>query len=77
MWTGYNVNSVEVKNTDLTKNPWSLTTDTNFMQLISDIRDKAVPLSKVVNIFNGIQTSAERPEKFSDKRKYTGSIILA
>lgn len=47
------------------------------MQLISDIRDKAVPLSKVVNIFNGIQTSAERPEKFSDKRKYTGSIILA
>jgi hypothetical protein len=69
LWTGYNVNSVEVKNTDLTKNPWSLTTDTNFMQLISDIRDKAVPLSKVVNIFNGIQTSAERPEKFSDKKE--------
>ena len=39
------------------------------MQLISDIRDKAVPLSKVVNIFNGIQTSAERPEKFSDKKE--------
>lgn len=69
LWTGYNVKSVEVKNTDLTKNPWSLTTDTNFMQLISDIHDKAVPLSKVVNIFNGIQTSAERPEKFSDKKE--------
>ena len=69
LWTGYNVKSVEVKNTDLMKNPWSLTTDTNFIQIISDIRDKAVPLSKVVNIFNGIQTSAERPEKLSDKKE--------
>lgn len=69
LWTGYNVKSVEVKNMNLTKNSWSLTTDTNFMQLISDIRDKSVPLYKVVNIFNGIQTSAERPEKFSNKKE--------
>ena len=53
----------------MTKSPWSLTTDTDFMQLISNIQGKAVPLSKVANIFNGIQTSAERPEKFSDKKE--------
>lgn len=69
LWTGHNVRSVEIKNDSLTKSPWSLTTDTDFMQLISNIQGKAVPLSKVANIFNGIQTSAERPEKFSDKKE--------
>ena len=69
LWTGYNMKSVEVRNDNLNKNPWSLTTDTDFMQLITSIQDKSVPLSEVVNIFNGIQTSAERPEKFSDKKE--------
>lgn len=69
LWTGYNIKSVKVKNDSLTKNPWSLTTDTDFMQLINNMQDKTVPLSKVVNVFNGIQTSAERPEKFSDKKE--------
>ena len=69
LWTGHNMKSVEVRNDDLTKNTWSLTTDTDFMQLMRNIQDKAVPLSKIVNIFNGIQTSAERPEKFSDKKE--------
>lgn len=69
LWTGHNVRSVEIKNSSLSKNPWSLTTDADFMQLIGKIQTKAVPLSKVANIFNGIQTSAERPEKFSDKKE--------
>lgn len=69
LWTGHNVKSVEIDNSSLSKNPWSLTTDTDFMQLISNVERKAVPLSKVANIFNGIQTSAERPEKFSDKKE--------
>lgn len=69
LWTGSNMKSIAVRNNSLTKNPWSLTTDVNFMHLINSIYDRAVPLSKVVNIFNGIQTSAERPEKFSPKKE--------
>lgn len=78
LWIGYNIKSVKVENNNLTKNPWSLTTDTDFMQLISNIQNKAVPLSEVANIFNGIQTSAERAEKFSDKKEvywFDGSLI--
>ena len=69
LWTGHNTGSVEIENSSLSQNPWSLTTDTNFMLLISNIQKNAVPLSEVANIFNGIQTSAERPEKFSDKKE--------
>jgi hypothetical protein len=36
--------------------------------MLERLNGKTVPLSKVANIFNGIQTSAERPEKFSDKK---------
>lgn len=78
LWSGSNIKSVVLKNESLTKNPWSLTTDTDFMQLINNIQNKSVPLSEVANIFNGIQTSAERPEKFSDKKEvywFNGSCI--
>lgn len=39
------------------------------MKMLNNIKEKSVPLSDVAEIFNGIQTSAERPEKFSDKKE--------
>ena len=46
----------------LDKNPWRLTTDIKFMKMIAKVEEHGKPLGEVVNIFNGIQTSAERPK---------------
>lgn len=69
LWIGQNIKSIEIKNDSLTEAPWKLTTDTDFLQLVNNLQDKMVPLSDIAAIFNGIQTSAERPEKFSDKKE--------
>ncbi len=69
LWVGKNIESIEIKNEGLTQDPWSLSTDIEFMKMLNNIKEKSVPLSDVAEIFNGIQTSAERPEKFSDKKE--------
>jgi hypothetical protein len=46
----------------LNESPWRLTTDIEFMKMIVKVEEKGTQLGKVVDIFNGIQTSAERPE---------------
>jgi hypothetical protein len=68
LWVG-NVESVEIENKMLNQKSWSLSSDIDFMKMIGNIREYSVPLSSVAEIFNGIQTSAERPEKFSDKKE--------
>ena len=41
--------------------PWALVTDSDDMKLINQMYRNSVPLSEEACIFNGIQTSAERP----------------
>lgn len=62
LWTGENQEYVIVKKAVLNDEPWRLTTDIDFMKMISHLEKRAKPLGDIVNIFNGIQTSAERPE---------------
>ncbi len=61
LWLGENLETVSLANSSLDDNPWALTTDFDFMKIISGIEAVSVPLDSVVDIFNGIQTSAERP----------------
>ena len=69
LWSGEEINSIKIKNMRLNKDPWSLSTDIEFLKMIHALEGKTVPLSDVANIFNGIQTSAERAESFSDKKE--------
>lgn len=48
-------------NSDFSSDPWILTDDPYLSKIVQKIKDKAVKLGSVVSIFNGIQTSAERP----------------
>lgn len=46
----------------ITHNPWVLTTDENFRTSLNNINQIGVPITNHIEIFNGIQTSAERPK---------------
>ena len=62
LWVGKKQESILVKNDSLSKDPWRLSTDIEFMKLIANLEEHSKPLGEVVDIFNGIQTSAERPK---------------
>lgn len=62
LWTGKEQENINIKNKMLDENPWKLTTDIKFMKMIAKVEEHSKPLGKIVNIFNGIQTSAERPK---------------
>jgi type I restriction-modification system DNA methylase subunit len=62
LWTGSEQPNIDVENAALGGNPWRLSTDIAFMKMIRRMETHAVPLGKVADIFNGIQTSAERPQ---------------
>lgn len=62
LWTGEAQEQMQVANASLGSAPWRLCTDIPFMKMISGLEKHARPLGEIVNIFNGIQTSAERPE---------------
>lgn len=53
--------SIKVKNTVLGSLPWALVIDSEEMSLINKVYSNSIPLGKELEIFNGIQTSAERP----------------
>lgn len=61
LWLGIDESSIVLKSEMLNKLPWRLTTDIDFLLLLEKLDAVSVPLSNHVNIFNGIQTSAERP----------------
>ena len=46
----------------LNEDPWLLTTDRNFLALLDNLEKISVPITDIADVFNGIQTSAERPE---------------
>lgn len=45
------------------ESPWLVTADEDYLKMIMDIGDKTVALSDIVDIYNGIQTSAEKVYK--------------
>lgn len=62
LWIGGEQENITIKNAMLDEAPWRLTTDIEFMKMIAKVEENGKPLGQVVNIFNGIQTSAERPK---------------
>ena len=62
LWLGEPKKCIELDNISLNESPWKLTSDFQLLQVLKRIESVSVPLNKVVNIFNGIQTSAERPK---------------
>jgi len=52
---------ISISSNILTEKPWILVPDKSKMQLISNLYTNSRPLGEVANVFNGIQTSAERP----------------
>ena len=61
LWAGEEVSAIELNTSTLNKLPWRLTTDMDFLLMLQKLDRIAVPLTKHAEIFNGIQTSAERP----------------
>lgn len=61
LWAGEEVSAIELNTSTLNKLPWRLTTDMDFLLMLQKLDQIAVPLTKHAEIFNGIQTSAERP----------------
>ncbi len=61
LWAGEEVSTIELNASTLNKLPWRLTTDMDFLSMLQKLDRIAVPLTKHAEIFNGIQTSAERP----------------
>jgi len=69
LWAGEQVQSITLSSDTLGKLPWRLTTDFEFLSLLQRLDDVAVSITKHAEIFNGIQTSAEKPKHiywFSD-----------
>lgn len=61
LWIGNNNDSIKMQMAMLDKFPWKLTTDIEFLTMLINLNKVAVPFENNANIFNGIQTSAERP----------------
>lgn len=61
LWAGEEVSKIELNTSILNKLPWRLTTDMDFLAMLQKLDQISVPLTKHTEIFNGIQTSAERP----------------
>lgn len=80
LWGENLKDSIEVSTKDLNANPWSLSTDIELLKTIEGLKGKTIPLADVADIFNGIQTSAERAEKFSNKKEvywFDSSCIIS
>ena len=63
------VQQIKIKKESIGETPWRISPDINFMNAMENIDKVAVPITKHIDIYNGIQTSAERPKPiywFSD-----------
>lgn len=59
LWSGEENCSVVLRSQILNELPWRLTDDFNFLNLLKKLDEVSVPITKYVDIFGGIQTSAE------------------
>lgn len=62
LWLGNNIDSIYLNTSLLDKFPWKLTSDFEFLNIIKNIEPVSATLDNFAEIFNGIQTSAERPD---------------
>lgn len=61
LWTGGEQPHIVMEKEGLGNDTWRLSTDIGFMKMIAQLEARSAALSDVADIFNGIQTSAERP----------------
>ena len=61
LWGGVQENNITLSAKHLNKTPWRLSPDINFLKFLERLEKYSKPLSNYAEIFNGIQTSAERP----------------
>jgi hypothetical protein len=61
LWAGESHNSIRLNSSMLGESAWKLTNDLETLALLQNISAHSVPLETHAEIFNGIQTSAERP----------------
>lgn len=64
LWVDNDLDTVVLGSNDIDAKPWRLTTDLTFLKALNDMEDKSVPLTNHVEIFNGIQTSAEQKKSY-------------
>lgn len=64
LWAGEDIDEVGLSTAVLNKLPWRLTTDLKFLRMLQKLDTVAVPITKHVDIFNGIQTSAEQKRTY-------------
>ncbi len=62
LWLGKPTDSIELNSSLLDELPWKLTLDFEFLEILKKIEPVSAPLKQFAEIFNGIQTSAERPQ---------------
>lgn len=62
LWNDNEKDSIVIDEKEISSAPWRLTTDIDFMRLLRKIYQRSCLITKYVNVFNGIQTSAERPK---------------
>lgn len=61
LWAGKVDNYSLISTSSLSEKPWLLLSDLSLMLLMDRVKKRCVELGSVVDIFNGIQTSAEQP----------------
>ena len=62
LWLGKHTDSIELNSSLLDELPWKLTSDFDFLDILKKIESVSASLDNFAEIFNGIQTSAERPK---------------
>ena len=62
LWLQKPTDRIELKNSILDDKPWKLTSDFEILEILNNIESVSEPLKNFAEIFNGIQTSAERPQ---------------
>lgn len=61
LWVGNDLSEIKISNSKLNEAPWKLTADSELLKILDNLEKSALTLNDVADIFNGIQTSAERP----------------
>ena len=61
LWAGEEQENITLKNSALGADPWRLSADIEFIKMIAEVEENGILLEDAADIFNGIQTSAERP----------------
>ena len=64
LWKSSGGNPVAINADSLGDDPWRLSTDIEFLKKLRSLEEVSVPLTKYVEPFNGIQTSAERKRSY-------------